>query len=66
MNYKNKFLGLLLFSAMLAMSCNKTDDPQPQPMLPDFSGTYIQADQMGRPAVNTVFVTPSSSIPPLF
>jgi Domain of unknown function (DUF4331) len=27
---------------------------------PDFSGTYVQADQMGRPAVNTVFVSSGS------
>ncbi|PWG05524.1 hypothetical protein DIS07_09180 [Polaribacter aquimarinus] len=29
-------------------------------MGPDFSGTFVQKDQMGRPAVNTVFVSASS------
>jgi len=29
-------------------------------MEPDFSGTYAQQDQMGRPAVNTVFVSGAS------
>lgn len=33
---------------------NDADDPNPQ--TPDFSGTYVQEDQMGRPAINTVFV----------
>ncbi|WP_411831115.1 DUF4331 family protein [Mariniflexile sp. AS56] len=29
-------------------------------MAPDFSGTYAQQDQMGRPAVNTVFTSAAS------
>lgn len=33
---------------------NDANDPNPQ--MPDFSGTYVQEDQMGRPAINTVFV----------
>lgn len=43
---------VLLFSAC---KDDKTEEPQPK-MGPDFSGTYMQADQMGRPAVNTVFI----------
>lgn len=39
---------------------NGTSDPadenDPNPQTPDFSGTYVQEDQMGRPAINTVFV----------
>ncbi len=42
---------LLAFSALFA-SCGKDDDTNP------FKGlTYQQQDQMGRPAINTVFVT---------
>lgn len=33
---------------------NDANDPNPQ--TPDFSGTFVQEDQMGRPAINTVFV----------
>jgi hypothetical protein len=58
-NVKFAALAFAVFSTMMIMSCNK-EETMPEPMGPDFSGTYIQADQMGRPAVNTVFVTPSS------
>ena len=33
-----------------------TDANDPNPQTPDFSGIYAQQDQMGRPAINTVFV----------
>ncbi len=58
-NVKLSALFIVLFAALTIMSCKK-EEMTPEPMGPDFSGTYIQADQMGRPAVNTVFVTPSS------
>jgi hypothetical protein len=35
---------------------NPTDANDPNPQTPDFSGLYAQEDQMGRPAINTVFV----------
>ncbi len=38
-------------------SCNQDDDNDD---VVDFSGTYMQADQMGRPAVNTVFINAAS------
>lgn len=61
MKFKNvKFIALVLLSTLTIMSCNKDDDENPEPMGPDFSGTYVQADQMGRPAVNTVFVSSAS------
>ncbi len=46
----------------LVMSCTNTDDDDIIIIdnEPDFSGTYAQEDQMGRPAVNTVFVSSSS------
>ncbi|WP_410529711.1 DUF4331 family protein [Winogradskyella sp. J14-2] len=43
--------------SLVAFNCNNDDDGASQPMGPDFSGTYAQQDQMGRPAVNTVFVS---------
>lgn len=52
-------LGLLVASSIL-ISCNDNDDDQMMNMEPDFSGTYVQADQMARPAVNTVFVSSNS------
>lgn len=53
---KNKFaiLALGLLSAVASVSCN--DDDNNDMMSPDFSGTYMQQDQMARPAINTVFV----------
>lgn len=44
----------LIFAAALFVSCDNNDD-SPKASL-DFSGTYVQQDQMARPAVNTVFV----------
>lgn len=43
--------------SLLVTSCNNDNDVE----IPvDFSGTYVQKDQMGRPAVNTVFVSSAS------
>jgi hypothetical protein len=44
----------LFFAAALLVSCDNNED-MPAASL-DFSGTYVQQDQMARPAVNTVFV----------
>ena len=56
----NKFTAalsaLLLISLFAMTSCTKDEDPI---ITPDFSGTFAQQDQMGRPAVNTVFVASS-------
>lgn len=50
-----KFLLIILFGLSLSLtSCG--DDDTPDPMGPDFSGTYSLADQKARPAINTVFV----------
>ena len=58
-NIKTTFLSLLALAAMA--SCSNDDDmttmepnPNPTPMGEDFSGTYSQADHMGRPGINTV------------
>jgi Domain of unknown function (DUF4331) len=45
---------ILLALCLFVFSCGK-DDGDDQPEV-DFSGTYSQADQKGRPAINTVFV----------
>ncbi|WP_394338510.1 DUF4331 family protein [Hanstruepera neustonica] len=52
--------------AALSFSCSNDDDYTPPNNGggggngPDFSGVYAQQDQMGRPAVNTVFVSSDS------
>jgi len=57
-------LKLIMSSFMmlaLVMSCSNTDDDDIIINYePDFSGTFEQQDQMGRPAVNTVFVSSAS------
>ena len=54
---KNKFavLALGVLSAVASVSCNDDDDNSNM-KFPDFSGTYMQQDQMARPAINTVFI----------
>ena len=44
-----KLLAIVLGSTLFATSC-KSDDPTPAPTV-----YYQQQDQMGRPAINTVF-----------
>jgi hypothetical protein len=64
LNMKN-IVGVL-FITLLAFSCSNDDDSMntgngnQMPSQPDFTGIYAQQDQMGRPAVNTVFVSSSS------
>lgn len=57
-----KYFSFLFFALSLSLSftsCdNDDDDTTPEPTI-DFTGTYVQADQMGRPAINTVFVSDS-------
>ncbi|GAA4281030.1 hypothetical protein GCM10022260_14510 [Gaetbulibacter aestuarii] len=53
-----KILTLTAAIALSALSCtNLGDDMTNNPTPIDFSGTYSQEDQMGRPAVNTVFTS---------
>jgi len=52
-----KILTLALTVSLMAFNCSNDDDNNEiKVIVPDFSGTYTQEDQMGRPAVNTVFV----------
>lgn len=61
MKFNNiKLIAIVLLSAATIVSCSNDDDNTPQDMGPDFSGVYAQEDQMGRPAVNTVFVSSAS------
>lgn len=62
-----KILMTALLVSAVSFNCSNDDDsftptptPTPTPAVLDFSGTYSQADQMGRPAVNTVFVSSGS------
>lgn len=55
---KNISVYFLLIPAILLSACGNDDTESP--MAPDFSGVYAQTDQMGRPAVNTVFVSSGS------
>ncbi|AWW00032.1 DUF4331 family protein [Arcticibacterium luteifluviistationis] len=55
-------MGIALVGALALTSCDNDDDMSPvtpTPTGPDFSGVYMTADQMGRPAINTVFVSSS-------
>ncbi len=53
---KIKFLAIIIIASTTFVSCNNDDDDMPSEMSVDFSGTYVQKDQMGRPAINTVFI----------
>jgi len=49
---KNISFAIICISGILVAGCNKNDNEDNF----DTSGTYLQNDQMARPAVNTVFV----------
>ena len=55
-----KNLAMLIAVTILAFNCSNNDDSDQYMGSPNFSGTYAQQDQMGRPAVNTVFVSGAS------
>lgn len=48
----------LIAVATLFVSCDNNDDTADVGL--DFSGTYVQQDQMARPAINTVFIASGS------
>ena len=50
-----KLFTIVLGSGLLAASCKKEDDSTPAPTV-----YYQQQDQMGRPAINTVFNVPAA------
>lgn len=58
----NKYIisAIAIFGLSIFTSCNDDDEMQMIDYGPDFSGTYIQKDQMARPAINTVFIASGS------
>lgn len=52
-----KYAMALVAIASITISCNDDDDFTGEPVTTDFSGTFVQEDQMGRPGINTVFPT---------
>ena len=49
-----KIIALSLVATAFFASCNNDDEDTTQQV--EFSGTYVQKDQMARPAINTVFI----------
>lgn len=57
MKFNNiKIAALAVLVSLTAYNCSNDDDAMDNSG-PDFSGNYVQEDQMARPAINTVFVT---------
>lgn len=54
-----KYITFIFSLTFILVGCSNNDN-NVLPMGPDFSGTFVQKDQMGRPAVNTVFVSSAS------
>lgn len=51
-----KYAILAVAIAAIAVSCSDDDDVTPPVVAStDFTGTFVQQDQMGRPGINTVF-----------
>lgn len=49
---------MILLVSMLFVKCSDDDNNNEIPL--DFTGTFLLEDQMGRPAINTVFVSSGS------
>jgi hypothetical protein len=52
-----KYAIAVLALGAITVSCNDDDDVTGFPAQTDFTGTFVQEDQMGRPGINTVFPT---------
>ena len=53
-----KIMAIALLVSFTSYNCSSDDDATPTgPTGPNFTGTYVQQDQMARPAINTVFVS---------
>ncbi|RKE94793.1 DUF4331 family protein [Ichthyenterobacterium magnum] len=59
MKFNNiKLFAIAILTSVIALNCSNDDDNNGSVQMgPDFTGTYVQQDQMGRPAINTVFVS---------
>ena len=53
---KYSLKSLIILSLVIGLSSCDKDDDNMMVTNDDFSGMFVQADQMGRPGVNTVFV----------
>jgi hypothetical protein len=56
----NKIKLIAILISFTAFNCSNDDDTIANPTGPDFTGIYVQEDQMARPAVNTVFTSSGS------
>lgn len=60
----NKYIIIVMalaFGTTFFASCSSdSNDSTPTPVI-DFTGTYVQQDQMARPAINTVFIAPGAT-----
>jgi hypothetical protein len=56
MSKANIFKIIAVVCAISAVSCNKDDNTSDPMASADFTGTFVQQDQMARPAINTVFI----------
>lgn len=54
---KFKIITVALIGAFISVNCDNNDNNTNDGVQSmDFSGTYVQQDQMARPAINTVFI----------
>lgn len=53
---KFKIITIALVAAVVSVNCDNDNSNGGSGVSLDFSGTYVQQDQMARPAINTVFV----------
>lgn len=57
---KIKYLLFSVITSATIVSCSSNDEQMPISTTLDFSGSYVQKDQMARPAINTVFIASGS------
>ena len=53
---KFKLIAVALVIAAVSVNCDNNDSTTDPAASIDFSGTFVQQDQMARPAINTVFI----------
>ncbi|MFV5687952.1 DUF4331 family protein [Flavobacterium sp. ZT3R25] len=53
---KFKLIAVAVVSAVVSVNCDNNDSYTDPVASIDFSGTFVQQDQMARPAINTVFI----------
>ena len=51
----------MVFGTTFLVSCDSNDNDTTSAPAIDFTGTYVQQDQMARPAINTVFIAPGAT-----